>query len=248
MNPSGVFSNKSGKPLTDKQYARLKEMVAKYSGAKGSGRAYAADGVDYTPITMTNRDMEYNVLLQNIYNRINLRYGIPLAILSTEASTYNNLATANYNLYYQAILPLADRLLEELTAFLMPQYKGSENLIISYDRGEVDALRLRGFEEAKSMSDIEVFSDGEIRTVTGHDIEPTDGTPVWKRTNRVIATDEVPVETNPGNAPVDEEDQDQPPVKFMQLMLATKNSETGKNYTPGEAYQIAEAEGLLENG
>lgn len=236
IRPSGVFVNTMGKPLTETQWSRLQEAAAKYSGAKGTGKAFAADGVDFKPAQITNREMEYRGLQQDMLERISYRYGIPLVILTNAAATYNNLATGRYMLYDGSILPHANKLFSDMTNFLMPFYKNSEDFVITYDRSEIDELRLRAFEEAKTMKDIEVFSDNEIRTTTGYE-ERDGGDEIYKRNNLVVIGQDTDTRGNDNDPPTNA-------GKFVELLLQTKKAD-GTFYTEIEAYKIAQQEGLM---
>ena len=83
--------------------------------------------------------------------------------------TLNNLETAELQFFDNAVLPLADRLNDELTRFLMPRYKNSENLRFTYNENDITALRLRMIETAKALSEINVNTVNEVRKVIGDD-------------------------------------------------------------------------------
>ncbi len=240
VRPSGAFSNKKEKPLTDKQWTRLQEMAAQYTGSKGAGKAFIADGVDFTPIQITNREQEYSILQQSMFEKIFLRYDIPIPLISSSVATYNNLATAMFHFYDGGVSPHANKLLRELTVFLMHRYPGSENLELRFDRAEVDALRLRAFEEGKEMRAIGVSSDNEIRTVLGYESTGTDGDVIYK-----------PSTLQPAGIDTDTSGNDASPPnrsKFMGVMMQTKNPATGKNYTMSEAFEAGQEVGIWNGG
>lgn len=236
VRPSGAFTNTSGTPLTKDQWDRLKEMVKLYTGSTGSGKAFAADGVTFVPTQIPNRDMEFQKLQSDMFERISYRFNIPLPLLSNKASSYNNLSTALFQFYDLSVSPAADKLLEELSVFLMRRYPDSENLELRFDKSEVEALKLRSFEEGKALRAIHVTSDNEIRTVLGFE-ETTDGDTIWKPSNLIPAG----IDSDPtGN------DQDPPlPSKFIESMMQVKKSD-GTYYTATEAYELAVDEGLID--
>jgi phage portal protein BeeE len=165
----------------------VQELAKAYKGAHGAGRVFAADGVDFKPMNLTNRDMEYRDLQKDMEIRINQRYDIPLPLLNEKSTTYNNLATAQFAFYHDAVLPHADVLLEAFNSWLMPKYKGSENLKLTYDASDIPALRLRNFEEAKILSTIHVNTDNELRTTLGWGTRE-DGDNVYKPINQAPQT------------------------------------------------------------
>jgi phage portal protein BeeE len=169
MNPSGILHSISkDKGLTTTQWERMKEVASEYTKSVNNRRVLTGDGFTFTPIRMNNRDMEFRDLLRDLYMRVQLRYGIPLALTNPESMTYNNQATARYSLYHDSIIPLANRLYSELTAFLMPRYgRNSRNLIITFNRREIPELRLAFLEEGRTLKDIGVNTPNEIRRSLG---------------------------------------------------------------------------------
>lgn len=237
VRPSGAFVNTKEKPLTDTQWARLQELAAKYTGSSGSGKAFAGDGVTFVPTTMDNREMEFQKLQTDMFSRVSYRFNIPIPLFSDKATTYNNLSTALFQFYDLSVTPHAEKLLEELSVFLMRRYPDSENLELRFDKAEVDALKLRSFEEGKALRAINVNSDNELRTVIGYE-ETTDGDVVWKPSMLVPAGMDSDTRGNDQDPPI--------PSKFMEVMMTTKNKETGEPYTPVEAYEIAMEHGLID--
>jgi hypothetical protein len=71
--------------------------------------------------------------------------------------------------YDQAVLPIANRIFSELTNFLMPRYGGNEDLILSYDVGDITALEPRRNEQMKVLKDLGIFTINQLRAETGAD-------------------------------------------------------------------------------
>jgi len=164
--------------------------------------------------------------------RISQRYDIPIPLLKDNAATYNNFAVAQFAFYHDAILPHADLLLGELTAWLMPKFKNSENLVLTYDASDIPALRLRNFEEAKVLRQIASNTDNEIRTIIGYEnIEG--GDVVFKPANQL------PMDTLANYADTLLESNDglksHSVERFVKAMMLECNSTTGKAFTRDEA-------------
>ena len=166
---SMAWINARSEALTDTQWDRMKEQAQMYAGDKNAGGVPILDGMDVKPIQQTNRDMEFEKLQRAMFERISIIYKIPLALLLSESMTLNNLETAELQFFDNAVLPLADRLNDELTRFLMPRYKNSENLRFTYNENDITALRLRMIETAKALSEINVNTVNEVRKVIGDD-------------------------------------------------------------------------------
>lgn len=243
IRPSGAFVGNTGTELTEAQWNRLKELGKSYAGAKGAGRVFIADGVDFKPMNMSNRDMEYRDLRKDMELSINQRYDIPAANVSDGALTYNNLSTSEYLFYHDSVLPLADTLLAALTTWLIPKYKNSENLMLCYDRAEIPALALKAFEEAEALRKAQVNTDNEIRTVLGY--EPLDsdiGDIVYKPANVLPAQDLVNysasiLTANDGLKSYGLE-------RFVNSMMLEVNQATGKHYSRDEALALAKKHGI----
>lgn len=166
---SMAWVNNRGEELTDKQWNRMQEEAQKYSGDSNAGGTPVLDGMDVKTIQHTNRDMEFEKLQTSMFTRVSVNYKIPLALLLAETMTLNNLETALLQFFDLSALPLADRLNNELTRFIMPRFPNSEHLVLKYNENDITALRLRMIETAKSLSEINVSTINELRTLLGED-------------------------------------------------------------------------------
>ena len=164
---SMAWVNNRGEELTETQWARMQEEAQKYSGSRNAGGTPILDGMDVKPIQQSNRDLEFDKLMQSTFARIANAYKIPLALLLPNTMTMDNLKTSMLQMFDDATLPLANRLYNELTRFLMPRYKGSEYLEFAYNENDIPALRQRILESAKMQSDININTPNELRAVIG---------------------------------------------------------------------------------
>lgn len=162
-----AWVNTSGVALTDIQFDRLKEERDKYKGLDGVGATPILDGLDIKQISMSNKDMQFSELLASMYEKISVAHDIPLPLILSSAMTLNNLEIANAMLYDNAVFPLLDRILDELTRFLMPRYRNSENLCLAYSQKDVSALKARFVEMAEKKSKVGVYRLDEIREESG---------------------------------------------------------------------------------
>lgn len=172
--PSGVFLAKEA--LTDDQFQRLKGQIDNYyTGSTQAGRPILADGegMDYKDMMQTARDMDFLKLKENVTTAIFNQLKIPLPLISPENQSYANMQAANLQLYSNAVLPLADRIFEEMTMFLAPRFKGLENMRLSYDESKIDALDLKTASNLESKSKAGIFTINELRTMAG--AEAVDG-------------------------------------------------------------------------
>lgn len=172
--PSGIFT--SEEQLTDDQFTRLKKQVdLYYSGSSQAGRPMLADGqgLKYQDSMLTPRDMDFLKLKENITIAIFNQLKIPLPLVTPEQQTMANMAASNLQLYDNAVMPLADRVYEELSLFLLERYKGSEGMRITYDKSKIEALELRKSTILESRSKLGIYLIDELREIDG--LEPVEG-------------------------------------------------------------------------
>jgi HK97 family phage portal protein len=169
--PSGAV--KVGEMLTDDQYQRLQHQLERfYSGSHNAGRSMILEGGDFIQMSQTNKDMDFATLKKTITETIYSALNIPLVLVSTDAATYNNLSLAQLSFYDNTVLPLSERLLLELTAFLMHRYGKKREIILRYDREEILALEPRRTQQIKFLQESNVLTTNEVRKLMGYDPLP----------------------------------------------------------------------------
>ena len=162
--PSGMIV--SDEPLSDDQYQRLQEqMNLFYSGSSNAGRVMVVDGgnIQFVPLSQTNKDMDFLELKKGVTETIYNVFRIPLPLISADTMTLSNFETSKLSLYDSAVLPLTSFLYQELTEFLMPKYKGSDNLCLAYDPRDISALAPRHTEQIANVKNLDVLTINEIR-------------------------------------------------------------------------------------
>lgn len=178
--PSVAWVSKLDEPLTDEQYQRWKEQVNSYEGAINAGRQVLVDNVEPKIISTTNKDMEFANNRKVVRDDIFSAYGIPLSAISSESMTMDNLKVSGLLFYENAVLPMADNLLDELTRVLMPRYKASEDLCLAYNPIDIPALKARSIGEASELRKVEILTDNELRSRVGYEALPEGGDVVYK--------------------------------------------------------------------
>ena len=151
----------------DKMRARLKSLNESFAGADKAGKIGAFEGGDVQEVRemgQTPKEMDFAELDKMAGQAIYFRYNIPLALVSTQASTFNNLKTGIEMFYDLAVLPLADKMFAGLTRMLMPRYKielGTAR--ITYNPDSLQSLKERRLEELKKRKEIAVETINELR-------------------------------------------------------------------------------------
>jgi len=165
--PSGVFL--ANERLQDDQFERLKAQIDNYyTGSNQAGRPVLVDGegMDYKDMMQTARDMDFLKLKENVTTAIFNQLKIPLPLIAPDNQSYANMQAANLQLFTNAVLPLADRIFEELSLFLLPRF-GVGDMKLSYDRATIGALDLKTAESLELRSKANIYTRNELRAMDG---------------------------------------------------------------------------------
>ena len=167
-----IFAFKNN--LTEDQRERLQGQIrAKYQGANNAGRIILTEAdMDAKPFGITNKDMDFIELRKDLSFAIFNALKVPLALISGDHSTMSNLENSVLLLYDRAVIPLAQRMFEEYTALLMPRYKGSENLVITFQQDEITALEPRKLQQVAQKVAMNCLKTNEIRSMIGYENIP----------------------------------------------------------------------------
>lgn len=139
--PSGMLWSKGS--LSDEQLNRLKKEVEdKYQGPQNAGRIMVADGengVEWKEMGMSPSEMSW--LEGRKLSRLEIcqAFQVPPELIGDgESKTYSNYQEARRSFYLETVLPLADRMCDDLTGFLEPLF--NEGITIGYDKNQIEAL------------------------------------------------------------------------------------------------------------
>ncbi len=141
--PSGalVYAPKDGGNLTDEQFDRLKaELEDGYSGAAAAGRPLLLEGgLDWKAMGLTPKDMDFMEARNGASRDIALSLGVPPMLLGIPGdNTYANYQEANRAFFRLTVMPLANRVARDLSAWLGPLF--GEGLRLTLDPDRVDGL------------------------------------------------------------------------------------------------------------
>ncbi len=158
---------KDGEGTDDEQKARLQKLKEQLTGSENAGGVAIVNNFDidkFQEMGMTNKDMDYAKLEESASYAVFMRYKIPLPLVTVKASTFNNLATGIELLYDQAVLPHTDKILANMSKFLLPRYGlDPAKVQITYNPESIEALKTRMLEELKLRKEINVETDNELR-------------------------------------------------------------------------------------
>jgi HK97 family phage portal protein len=140
--PSGalVYSAADGR-MTAEQFQRLKsELEQGFQGAKQAGRPLLLEGgLDWKPLGLSPKDMDFVEAKNAAAREIALALGVPPMLLGIPGdNTFSNYQEASRTFWRQSVLPLVNRTLTALSAWLAPSFGGG--LALKPDLDQVDAL------------------------------------------------------------------------------------------------------------
>jgi HK97 family phage portal protein len=166
-------------PLDDDEHKeRVQQINEQIGGAENAGKPLVVSNADFSTIqemSQSNKDMDYSKLDETATQVIYMRYGIPLPLISTKASTFNNMQTAIGIFYDRAVIPVLDKILSGHSSFLLPRYGlDPAKVKITYDPESIPVLRARMLDELEKRGKIGVETANELRSMIPNR-EPLDG-------------------------------------------------------------------------
>jgi HK97 family phage portal protein len=181
--------------LQDQQRELLKSQLNnKYTGAENSGKIMLIEGGQMTvkEMSQSNKDMDFINLEIQAEKAIYSRYNIPLPLVQTDAQTYDNYRQANNIFYNSVILPLLDKIYEELSIFLFPRYKIDINKFsLGYNKSEIAGLEAQTLDNLKILKNTDILNRDELRALVGYG-KTTDGDIFYIPANLIPAGTSVP--------------------------------------------------------
>jgi HK97 family phage portal protein len=174
--PSGalVYAGTDNPMLAEPQFERLKqELIDNYQGAKNAGKPLLLEGgLDWKPMSMTPRDMDFLESRHAAAREIALAFGVPPMLLGIPGdNTFANYQEANRVFWRQTVLPLAGRIGAALAQWLAPAFGDGLRLVIDADR--LDALSADRAAQWDRVSAAPFLTLNEKREATGY--APLDG-------------------------------------------------------------------------
>ena len=142
MKFSGVFS--TDQTLQEQEAKRLKEkLMEMYAGNENMWQAAVLwGGLKFQPLNdMSLSDAEFSTLRTMNREEIAAAFGVPLEVLGIGKATYENLKFARKLLWSETLVPLATKLAEAMTKFLLPRLTGLQGVEVQFDFSEIEALR-----------------------------------------------------------------------------------------------------------
>jgi HK97 family phage portal protein len=204
----------------DDYEATLKCLRDQFGGATEAGKIGMSVGeeLEIKELSKSNRDMDFANLQGMAKSDIALQYKFPLALLTLDASTMNNLEVSIPLLYDNAVLPLADRIYDGLSAFLLPKYDLDPSLVkITYDPRDITALQSRFLDELNKRVEMNLETRNELRGILGREPVEDGGDTIYQNANLIPAgtdvfTSPTPIMRDPNAEPSSEGSEPETPT------------------------------------
>jgi len=170
--PSGALVYDPGEPgasLSPEQFDRLKEeMVQSFQGAANAGRPMLLEGgLKWQSLSLSPADLDFTETRAAAAREIALSFGVPPMLLGLPGdNTYANYQEANRALWRLTVLPLLDRLMWGLEAYLRFWWPA---LSLEIDRDAIPALAADRAALWAQVSAADFLSREEKRTLLGLD-------------------------------------------------------------------------------
>ena len=168
--PSGalVYAGPPGATLGAEQFERLKnELEASFQGSANAGRPLLLEGgLDWKPLSLTPKDMDFMEAKSAAARDIALAFGIPPMLLGLPGdNTYANYAEANRIFWRQTVIPLSSRIATSITHWLAPVYG---HVTLQPDLDRIDALSLERDALWARLGKADFLTDDEKREAVGY--------------------------------------------------------------------------------
>jgi len=144
--PSGIVEFEKSSP-NEETLSQLREFFKKaWQGVVNAGNVpLLTGGAKFTPLSHTPKDMDFEKSMGEAAKNVALVFGVPLPLVTMEASTFSNMDAAYERLWIDTVMPLLGSILGALTNFLMPLYGPTSTSveILAYNADSVPALEPR---------------------------------------------------------------------------------------------------------
>ena len=155
-------------PLELKEFKE--NFLQKYQGPNGERIIFTIGDGKIQPISQTNREAEYLQTAQEFIKRCYNWAKIPLALKTTEASTYNNFNIAKYSLIMDAVFPTLSLILQNIHEFFIhfwPHEKGK----FWFNESDIPVMKDKREEEILNLFKNALLSEDEAREKLGLEVK-----------------------------------------------------------------------------
>jgi HK97 family phage portal protein len=169
--PSGaiVYRGVDGSgTMSQDQFTRLQdELETHHQGARNAGRPMLLEGgLDWKPMGFSPSDMEFQKTKEAAARDIALAFGVPPMLLGIPGdATYANYAEANRAFYRLTVLPLAQKVLAQMSGWLSGLT--GDVFDITTDLDQVPALATEREAQWRRVAEADFLTEAEKRRMLG---------------------------------------------------------------------------------
>jgi HK97 family phage portal protein len=156
--------------LTEQQRAALRSEIEQFSsGGNNAGRPMVLEGgLDWREMSLSPKDMDWLAGKDVSAREVALTFGVPPQLVGIDGSlTFANFEQARMALYDDAVLPLVDKIKDELNRWLCPMF--GDDVTLEYDADDIQALEPRRKEKWESVKTADFLTINEKRAALGYD-------------------------------------------------------------------------------
>ena len=106
-------------------------------------------------------------------------------MVSPDNMSFANMDASKYVFHDNAVLPVFKQVLSFLTKNILKKYKGSENLIFTFDEASIESLATRKMDNAIKAGQTGVLSTDEIRSIMGYEALTSGGDVIYQPMNLI---------------------------------------------------------------
>lgn len=166
--PVGALKVKGTLPKVNRD-ALQRDFDRALAGSRNAGRPIVLDGdVDWTQLSLSPSEMDWIGGRKHSQQLICRVFGVPPELVGdSEHKTYASYEQARKAFYMESALPLVDRIVDALNAWLVPQF--GADLVLGYDRDAIEALQEDRAALWERVREADWLTVNEKRRATGYD-------------------------------------------------------------------------------
>lgn len=167
--PSGALIVKDNEGyLSEEQFTRLQnQLYEKYTGLANSSRPLLLEGgLEWREMSINPRDMDFIESKNAASREIALAFGVPPQLLGIKGdNTYSNMSQARLALWEETLIPLLDKIADNLGSWL--SYLFQDEIILDFDRENISALIEKRENLWEKVSNADFMTINEKRSYFG---------------------------------------------------------------------------------
>ena len=147
---NGIMTYKNIRSTSALEEAKKQFRGQTHGESTGDTAWLNGDNYDFKSTDMTPQELDWLEGLKYTEEVISQAMGVPVQLLSSRGTTYNNLAEMKKKVYIDTAIPLVQDYCEDLTAFFQDDLQ--ENEKIWYDVSEIEELKENVLDIAEKLS------------------------------------------------------------------------------------------------